>query len=411
MHIANAAQAAIPYRKSWVLTFSLPQLVAWGSIYYAFALIMAPLETELGLGRFEVSSAFSLGLLVEGVVAYPIGRLIDQGRERWVMSVGSLSAAFGLWLLSQVQGLLGLYVAWSVLGVAMAMVLYTASFAVVTRRFPGQYRNAIITISLLGGLASTVFIPLVDFLVKHYGWRQALEILALLHLLLCAPIHLTLLRTNSVSSHLRTPAKTVLKDDLGPLLRSRSYLLVCAFVICTTIVSAALPIHLISMLREFDLPQAWIVLVPASMGLFQVTARLLLYFFEKRFDVHAANRLIPALIPLGILLLLIASLLPSSLATIFAVGFVVVFGMGNGMLTIVKGTAMAQYVSRDFVASLNGALGLPLAFARASAPLLLAVSWSGTTSYTLGLILLLVLAYLGVGAIWLAQRRALTKND
>ena len=110
------------------------------------------------------------------------------------------------------------------------------------------------------------------------------------------------------------------------------------------------------------------------------------------------------LIPLGVMMLLMASIIASQSALVFAFGFILLFGMGNGMLTIVKGTAMAQYVSREHVASLNGAMGLPLALARASAPLLLATLWSHQFGYVLGLSVLLIVAILGVMALKLAQR-------
>jgi len=86
---------------------------------------------------------------------------------------------------------------------------------------------------------------------------------------------------------------------------------------------------------------------------------------------------------------------------------VLLYGLGNGMLTIVKGTAIAQYVSREHVASLNGALGLPTALARAAAPLLLGVLWSERDGYAQGLWLLLAMSIAAVLALMLAQRSAL----
>jgi hypothetical protein len=67
-----------------------------------------------------------------------------------------------------------------------------------------------------------------------------------------------------------------------------------------------------------------------------------------------------------------------------ALVFVLLYGLGNGMLTIVKGTAIAQYVSREHVASLNGALGLPSAVARAAAPLALGLLWTPNAGYARG---------------------------
>jgi hypothetical protein len=85
--------------------------------------------------------------------------------------------------------------------------------------------------------------------------------------------------------------------------------------------------------------------------------------------------------------------------------------MGNGMLTIVKGTAIAQYVSRDHVATLNGALGLPLALARAGAPLMVGLLWTPASGYAQALWLLLAMSLVGVGALMLAQRHALTHSQ
>ena len=366
------------------------------------------MDAELGVGRLQLAGAFSVGLLVEGVMAYPVGRLIDRGHAHWLMPTGSLLAGLGLWLLAHTHSSPEMVGAWALLGCAMAMVLYTASFAVVTQRFPLHYRQAIITLSLLGGLASTVFIPLVAGMVQHLGWRRALEVLALLQLLLCLPLHALLLKGSRRPSSPQTRSFHAPSAELRQLVRSGPFLSISAFVILMTTVSAALPIHLVSMLRSFQLAESWAVWVPASMGVFQVVSRFLLYAAEKRMDVHLANRLIPLLIPLGLFLLLVASVVAPALAVWFALGFVAVFGMGNGMLTIVKGTAMAQYVSPTHVASLNGAMGIPLALARAGAPLALAALWSAIWGYALGLLALFLLSVLGVAALWFVQRTRAT---
>jgi MFS family permease len=170
-------------------------------------------------------------------------------------------------------------------------------------------------------------------------------------------------------------------------------------------VTAALPAHLVSLLREAGLKETWVIAIPASMGVIQVVGRLLLYFFEHHFDIHVANRVIPSLIPLGLLALILGSG-HSEAAPVF----VLLFGLGNGMLTIVKGTAIAQYVSREHMASLNGALGIPLALARAGAPLLLGLLWSTESGYAGGLWLLLLASVLAVSALWLAQRQVLVPD-
>lgn len=386
---------------------SLAQLISWGTIFYTFALVMGPVELELDLSRAQSSMAFSLALLVEGLVAYQVGRWIDRGHERVVMTGGSLLAALCLALHGQVSGLLGFYAVWAGLGAAMAATLYSPAFAVVTRRFPGEFRRAIITMTFLGGLASTVFIPLTAWLISLWGWRDALLGLAALHLLVCAPLHAIKLRDAPAAFRWAEGEEKARVPAVSSLVRTRPFLLIGVFLVLMMAVTVALPAHMISLLRENGLSEYWVIAIPASIGVIQVMGRLLLYFFEHRFDLHLANRLIPGLIPLGLLVLLAAPLL-AHWQTWAVMLFVILYGMGNGMLTIVKGTAIAQYVNRDHVATLNGALGVPLALARAAAPMALGFMWSPQAGYSHGLWLLLALSVVSVGALICAQKHAIT---
>ncbi|MEI7762742.1 MAG: MFS transporter [Comamonadaceae bacterium] len=395
------------HNRSLVAWLSLAQLISWGSVFYTFSLVMGPIEQELGLSRAQSSLAFSLALLVEGLMAYPVGRWIDAGHERVVMTCGSLLAALCLLLHARVTGIAGFYAVWAGLGAAMAAILYSPVFAVVTRRFPDDFRRAIIIMTFLGGLASTVFIPFTAWLIANWGWRQALMMLAGFHLLLCAPLHALALRGAPARRTRPQTSEEQTDPGLRQLVRSAPFLLIGVFVILLMAVTAALPAHMVSLLRESGMSEAWVIAIPASIGAIQVLGRLLLFFFERYFDLHLANRLIPCLLPLGLLALLAVP--ASSGGQVGVVLFVLLYGLGNGMLTIVKGTAIAQYVNRDHVATLNGVLGLPLALARASAPLMVGLLWTPAGGYTQALWLLLVMSLIGVGALMLAQRYALKR--
>jgi MFS family permease len=378
---------------------SLPQLITWGSVFYTFSLLMAPLEAELGMSRAESSLAFSMALLAEGLMAYGVGRWIDAGHERRVMTLGSVWVGLGLMGHSFVTTVAGFYAAWIWLGLGMAATLYNPVFAVVTRRFPQDFRRAIITLTFLGGLASTVFIPLFAWWMELWGWRQAMWALAALQLLVCAPLHGWLLhgapRTlTEPSAALGTAPLTSVREHL----RHPPFWLLALFMVLTMSVTSALPAHMIALLQESGLSPVWVIAIPAAIGVIQVLGRLVLFVFERYWDVHAANRWIPTLIPAGVLALLIGGLSP-----IASLVFVLLYGLGNGMNTIVKGTAMAQYVSRQHVGQLNGLLGLPIALARAAAPLTLGLLWSPEHGYTLALWWLLLASLLGTAALWAAQ--------
>ena len=403
--------ASAPSLGPFAVWLSWAQLITWGSVFYTFSLLMGPVERELGLSRAEVSLGFSLALLADGLMAYPVGRWIDQGHERRVMAWGSVWVGACLLAHSFINSLAGFYVVWIGLGLGMSATLYAPVFAVVTRRFPNDFRRAIIIMTFLGGLASTVFIPLSSWLIQSFGWRHALWVLTLLQWLICWPLHSWFLRgakkkanpeqTSSPSvGHAQTPA-SLASDSIKVHLKRSPFWLLGGFMLMTAFVSSALPAHMVSLLEEAQLSPAWVIAIPAAIGAIQVLGRLLLFLFEKHLDVHAANKWIPCLVPLGLVFLVGGGLAPWA-----ALLFVTFYGLGNGLNTIVKGTAMAQYVSRDHVGQLNGMLGLPLALGRAAAPLALGLMWTPEVGYTHGLRWLLLAAVLGVACLWLAQLSA-----
>ncbi|HEV2681807.1 MAG TPA: MFS transporter, partial [Rhodanobacter sp.] len=140
----NAGQ--VGHRATWAL--AIAQLVSWGSVYYAFSLFVVPMERAMGWSRTDTNAALSLGLLVSGFAAYPIGIWIDHGHGRKIMMAGSILSTAMLLLWSQAHALATLFVVWIGLGVSMAATLYDPVFAVVTRDYPGSFRTKITLITL-----------------------------------------------------------------------------------------------------------------------------------------------------------------------------------------------------------------------------------------------------------------------
>ena len=274
---------------------SWAQLITWGSVFYTFSLLMGPIERELGLSRAEVSLGFSLALLADGLMAYPIGRWIDQGHERRVMAWGSVWVGACLLAHSFINSLMGFYGVWIGLGLGMSATLYAPVFAVVTRRFPNDFRRAIIIMTFLGGLASTVFIPLSSWLIQVWGWRHALWVLALLQWLLCWPLHAWLLRGAKKKSDVALAAApseegalisaALASDSIKLHFKRAPFWLLAGFMLMTAIVSSALPAHMVSLLEEAHLSPAWVIAIPASIGAIQVLGRFLLFVFEKHYII------------------------------------------------------------------------------------------------------------------------------
>jgi MFS family permease len=71
------------------------------------------------------------------------------------------------------------------------------------------------------------------------------------------------------------------------------------------------------------------------------------------------------------------------------------YGTGNGVMTIARGTAVADLIGRTHYGVVNGALTLPTMVAKALAPVVTAVIWSATGDPSLMLWTLLRSAIIG----------------
>lgn len=163
-------------------------------LFYLFSLLLEHFERDVSLTRVNSAPTFSIALLMEGVLGVMVCRLMGAGRAQVVMCGCSLLAGVGFAVMSIIQTQWQLYAVWVVCGVTMSGALYQPTFSVLIRRYPQDFRRAIITLTFLGGLASTVFIPLGATLISAFGWRGAVIVAGALHVLICLPIHAYWLR-------------------------------------------------------------------------------------------------------------------------------------------------------------------------------------------------------------------------
>jgi len=366
----------LPPREPWsaVLALGVTQITAWGSIYYLFPLLMEPLQSAVGASRSVVVGAFTLSLMVSGLLAPVVGRAIDRRGGRMLMAAGSLLAAAALAALGQVTTPLQLYVVWALLGVAMAGTLYEPAFAVLTRAFVNNHRRAIAVLTLFGGFASTVFWPLGQALIDAYGWRTTAVTFGALHLVICVPLHLTLLPRGGPRP--AEPPAQAASHSLGDALRMPVFYLLAAAFTLIALVFSAMTIHLLAMIIAKGLTAAQAAALGALVGPMQVAGRLAEMTFGQRVSPATVGVIACGLLPASILLLALSE--PS--ASNFLL-FALLFGAGNGVMTIVRGTIPVEFFGRAHYGAVNGALAAPVLTAKAVGPLAAAMAWAWTRDY------------------------------
>ncbi|HET9207218.1 MAG TPA: MFS transporter [Burkholderiaceae bacterium] len=382
-------------RAGTVAALGSAQTLAWASSYYLPAMLATSMARDLGVSAPTVFAAFSVALVVSGLLGPRAGAAIDRWGGRPVLSATSVIFAIGLAALGFAQSPLALFAAWVVLGVGMGSGLYEAAFATLVRLYGKDSRNSITGITLIAGFASTVGWPLSTFLEAQVGWRHACFAWAALHLLIGLPLNLMLPKATAPENPTaQAPAASIASD--GP--SSLKAVLALSFVFATTMfIATAMAAHLPRLLQAAGVSLAAAVFVGALIGPAQVGARLLEFGFLRKVHPLIAARIATALHPLGVAIF-VAFGAPAAAA------FGILHGAGNGMLTIAKGTLPLYIFGPHGYGHRQGLLMLPARFTQALSPWLFGVAldrWGAgalAVSAAVGTLAFLTLFTLSIGA-------------
>jgi MFS family permease len=176
-------------RRRALAALCLTEVVSWGVLYYAFPVALASISADTGWSATSATAAFSAGLVVSALAGIPVGRWLDRYGPRWVMTAGSVLAVPATAAIGLAPSPAWFAAAWLVAGVAMAAVFYQAAFAALTRWYGEDRVRALTTLTLVAGLASTVFAPLTSVLIDHLGWRGTYLVLAGVLAVTTVPAH------------------------------------------------------------------------------------------------------------------------------------------------------------------------------------------------------------------------------
>lgn len=353
----------ITRRLVWAL--GLSQLICWGVSFYLIAVFAAPIVAETGWSMTAVYGGFSAAIVAMGLVSGTVGRLIDRHGGRPVMVAGSCGIALGCVGLALSRDLATYYAAWLCLGVAMRMSLYDAAFAALARIGGREARRPISQITLLGGLASTALWPVGQALIDALGWRTALLGYAGFALL-TLPLHLMI----GPERHDPTPAPG--RPAHAPLARTRPEQLLAGGLyavgsMLTTFLASAMSAHQIGILTGLGLGTAAAVWISTLRGIGQSAARLCEILFGRRLDPMALGLIAAGLTPLAFVIGQWGGVSAGA-----ALALSLLFGAGNGLSTIVRGTQPLVLFDPAVYGSLVGRLISPSFYLSAAAPIALA---------------------------------------
>ncbi len=342
------------------------QIISHAGAYYLAAVMAVPASIELSISSATVYAGLSLALAVSGLAGPTAGKLVDRFGGRPVLIASNLLLATGLSMLALAQGLGLLLLAYAVLGLGMATGMFEVAFAAIVRIFGKKSHNALVGVTMVAGFASVAGWTISVFVEARYGWRGACWFWAAMNVLVALPLNALIpLASNAADTaapaeaHNHTPQPNAVVHDPK---REKYITVLLAFVFASSgFISMGMMSHLPRLLEGVGVPLLIAFSIGALVGPAQITGRILDFTFLRRLHPLIGTRIAALAHPLGIAVLVV-------LGAPFAALFVILHGLGNGILIIARGTLPLALFGPQGFGRRQGWLTMPAKFAQAIAP-------------------------------------------
>ena len=335
---------------------------SWGLLYYSLPVALAPIAADTGWSHTVITGAFSAGLIVSAVAGIRVGRILDAQGPRRVMTTGAGLGVLALALVAWAPSLPLFFLAWLVAGFAQSAVLYPPAFAVITRWYGPRRVGPLTTLTLVAGLASTIFAPLTAWLIDHLGWRTSYLVLAGILAALTVPLHALFLNrtwTDAASAHPASDATT----DIRSVTRTPRFITLQITLALATLAFFAVTINLIPLLLERGMGYPTAALALGLVGAGQVIGRIGYTALDRTTTPRART---VAILGAGAAGLWALALVPGPAWLIIVVAILV--GAARGCHTLLQTTAVSDRWGTTNFAAINAVFTAPMTAVGALAP-------------------------------------------
>lgn len=342
---------------------SVGQVISWGILYYALIVAAPAIAADTGWSIATITLCFSGGLLVSAASGIVVGRWLDDRGPRLVMTLGAVVGAVGLVVVSAAPNLIVFTLGWVVCGLAQSAVLYQAAFTVLTRRHGDSRRGAMTILTLAGGLASTVFAPVVAGLLTIHDWRVTFLILAGILFVLTVPLHWFFLERTWAPVAPAHDGEAV--HSVRGVIRTRRFWMLEISMVALAVALFSVTLAIIPLYMEKGLTYELAAWALGLLGAGQVIGRLLYVAMP-----HGTAPWIPLAVTstLSVVLLALMGTLPGPPWLLIVVG--IVAGAVRGAQTLVQGSAVADRWGTRNYGSINGVFAAPITAISALGPAL-----------------------------------------
>ena len=268
-------------------------------VVVGFGVFVKTWEEDFGASVGTISIAAAVGVLISGLSAPLMGRLVDRTSGRLVVVVSLIVVALGAISLSLVNSVIGLILVFVVvIAFAAGGVSPVASGAIVARWFERRRGTAISAYASGGSLSGLLLIPFLTYLLIATDWQTAWITMGLLILFLAVPVAWLLLRDHPRDMGLEPDGRTqrqsqqaALSVRVPPLnaaawqqpFRTRPvWQLLLTFMICG-ITTQSVAVHFIRWAEDEGVSASTAALAFGLLSAINLVSAMVIGYFSDRF--------------------------------------------------------------------------------------------------------------------------------
>lgn len=401
--LSAGMQAAFSRRWLQVAAAAMFINTSYGTLSYAFSVLVTKSGPGGEFGAGTVSLGFGLALLVSGAAGIFAGTIADLLGTRRLMAGGAVAGCAGLALLGAVhEPWQFVAVMAAVLGPAMAATFYEPVYVLMNRWFPAEERpRAYGVLTLLSGISITIFTPLTRWLVDELGWRQAVVVLGLILLGIgtAVPAVLREPMDRRESAPRLTPRGFAREAREGARQANAAFWTFTLAFVVATVAFSGFSFHMIAQLETRGFEETAVASAIAITGIVSLPARLILPMLSGR--APSATLLAACFALLGV-----AAWLASVAGAWWQVWvYIAVFGAVFGAVYPLRALVVSERFAGPYFGRVIGLQALFVAMARASGPVAIGLIGTSQSAYEFGFRMAAGMLVVMAGLTWWSMRR------
>ena len=376
---------------------------------YVFSVFIDSIIEDTGLSRTGVSVLYLASTTLSALLVTLVSRLADRFGPKIMLVAAGLGLGGACLGMATATHMLLFFVAFASLRALGQGSLSINCILLVNQWFVSRRGRAVGIMTMGAVLSTALFPPFAKFLIDSIDWRGAYAVLGVLVAGLIVPVALLIVRNRPEDlgqfpdgsdsppvSETAQQASTARRR--ASVYRSPSFWLLAAALSTPSLVSTALVFHQASIFEENGLSATVAAGVFAIYSASSAVSSLAAGFVADRVGPNLLVVFAMATLLLSLVLVVVTDSL------LLAVVYVVMMGISAGSYIIVHSTIWAWHYGRHGLGRIQGpAMTLSLC-ASAIGPLPLAIFHEITSTYTLGMLLMMALPVLSIVTV-LAVRR------